>query len=76
MGELKNKCLQLTIQKDELVVKRFWGLKTDVYKASQLGGWKLSHQNYNHKHCEFIFLYVKIKKLQPLPKYIIKIITR
>ena len=56
MGELKNKCIQLHIESNMLTVKRFWGLQERIIKNSEIDGWKLSHQTYNHSGREIIFI--------------------
>jgi len=56
MGELKNKCTELYLENNEVRVKRFWGLQERIIKNSEIDGWKLSHQIYNHKQREFILI--------------------
>jgi hypothetical protein len=56
-GEVRTKCISVTINKNEIVVKRFFGLQAKTYKLSEIEGWKYSHLTGKGGTYEYLYLY-------------------
>lgn len=56
-GELRTKCIIITINKNDIIVKRFFGLLTKTYKFSDIEGWKYSHLTGKGGTYEYLYLY-------------------
>jgi hypothetical protein len=56
LGEIKNKCVKVNFDGDQLEVIRFFGLSERMYNKTEIDGWKLSHQLYFNDRKEFILI--------------------
>ncbi|KAB1230930.1 hypothetical protein [Chryseobacterium viscerum] len=56
-GELRTKCINITINKNDIIVKRLFGLFTKTYKISEIEGWKYSHLIGKGGTYEYLYLY-------------------
>jgi len=56
-GELRTKCIIITINKNDIIVKKFFGLLTKTYKFSEIEGWKYSHLTGKGGTYEYLYLY-------------------
>lgn len=61
-GELRTKCIIIELNKNEIIVKRFFGLITERYNGSEIEGWKYSLLSSQGGTYEYIYLYKSMKK--------------
>ncbi|WP_265428439.1 hypothetical protein [Chryseobacterium sp. YIM B08800] len=62
VGELRTKIIIVKIENNQLEVRRFFGLKIETYKFSEITGWKYSHQTSKGGTYEYLYLYKNDKK--------------
>lgn len=55
-GELRTKIIIIKIQPNEIIIKRFFGLKTEVYKNSEINGWVISYLTAQGGTYEYLYL--------------------
>jgi hypothetical protein len=66
LGEIRTKCISLTINKNEIVIKSFFGIFTKTFKFSEIDGWKYSHLTGKGGTYEYTYLYkngIKVAKI-------------
>ncbi|MGA9213400.1 hypothetical protein, partial [Kaistella sp.] len=68
-GELRTKMIKVEIDKNEIIIKRFFGLKTETYKNSEINGWKYSHLSSRGGTYEYLYLYKNDKKIIKISEY-------
>ncbi|MDR3023586.1 hypothetical protein [Chryseobacterium sp.] len=68
-GELRTKCINVAINKNEIVVKRFFGILTKTYKTSEIEGWKYSHLTGKGGTYEYLYLYTAGKKVVKISQF-------
>lgn len=68
-GEIRKKIIILGITKDEFIVKRFLGLKTEIYKISDIQGWKYSHLSSKSGTYEYLYIYKNDKKVIKISEF-------
>jgi len=56
-GEFRTKCITVEFINNDIIVKRFFGIKTEIYKSSDIKGFKVSHLSSNSKTYEYLYLY-------------------
>ncbi len=56
-GELRTKCISITINQNDIFVKKFFGLLTKTHKISEIEGWKYSHLTGKGGTYEYLYLY-------------------
>lgn len=61
-GELRTKYINVELNKNEIIVKRFFGLKTEIYRVSEIDGWKYSLLPSRGGTYEYLYLYKNNKK--------------
>lgn len=68
-GELRTKMIKVEIDKNEIIIKRFFGLKTESYKNQEIDGWKYSHLSSRGGTYEYLYLYKNEKKIIKISEY-------
>lgn len=68
-GELRTKMIKLEIDKNDIIIRRFFGLKTETYKFSEIEGWKYSHLTSSGGTYEYIYLYQNDKKIIKISEF-------
>jgi|SRR5690606_11714729 len=61
-GELRTKYINVELNKNEIIVKRFFGLKAERYRVSDIEGWKYSLLPSRGGTYEYLYLYKNNKK--------------
>lgn len=61
-GELRTKYINVELNKNEIIVKRFFGLKAERYRVSEIEGWKYSLLPSRGGTYEYLYLYKNNKK--------------
>ena len=61
-GELRTKYINVELNKNEIIVKRFLGLKAERYRVSEIEGWKYSLLPSRGGTYEYLYLYKNNKK--------------
>lgn len=61
-GELRTKNINVELNDNEIIVKRFFGLKTENYRVSEIDGWKYSLLPSRGGTYEYLYLYKNNKK--------------
>src|SRR5690606_32712707 len=69
IGDLRTKVLILKIDKEYIEIKRFFGLKKEIYKFSEFKGWKNSVQTSKGGTYEFLYLYKNEKKIIKISEF-------
>lgn len=69
IGELRTKFIIIGINKNEIKIKRFLGLKTETYKFSEIEGWKYSHLPSRGGTYEYLYLYQNNKKIIKISEF-------
>lgn len=69
LGELKTKCINVTINKNEIVVKRFFGIFTKTFNLSEIDGWKYSHLTGRGATYEYLYLYNSGNKVVKMSQF-------
>jgi len=69
VGELRTKIIIIEINKNEIKIKRFLGLKTETYKFSEVEGWKYSHLTSRGGTYEYLYLYKNNKKIIKISEF-------
>lgn len=68
-GELRTKFVTVELTKNDIKVKRFFGIKTDSYNFSELEGWKYSHLTSKAGTYEYLYLYKNGKKIIKISEF-------
>lgn len=68
-GELRTKCISVIISKNEIVVKRFFGILTKIYTISEIEGWKYSHLTGKGGTYEYLYLYKAGNKVVKISQF-------
>lgn len=68
-GELRTKMIIVEIEKNEIIIKRFFGLKTKTFKISELDGWKYSHLTSRGGTYEYLYLIKNGKKIIKISQF-------
>ncbi|REC54915.1 MULTISPECIES: hypothetical protein [Chryseobacterium] len=68
-GEIRTKCITLIIEKNEITVKRFFGIFTKSYKISEIEGWKYSHLTGKGGTYEYTYLYKNNNKIIKISQF-------
>ncbi|MGR3856820.1 hypothetical protein [Chryseobacterium indologenes] len=68
-GEVRTKCIKITINKDTIVVRRFFGLLTKTYKTHEIEGWKFSHLTGKGGTYEYLYLYKEGNKVVKISQF-------
>jgi hypothetical protein len=66
---LRTKFIIIEIEKNEIKIKRFLGLKTETYRFSEIKGWKNSHLTSNGGTYEYLYLYKNNKKIIKISEF-------
>lgn len=69
LGELRTKCISVIISKNEIVVKRFFGILTKIYTISEIEGWKYSHLTGKGGTYEYLYLYKAGNKVVKISEF-------
>lgn len=69
IGEIRTKFIIVKINENEIIVKRFLGLKTETFKFSEIKGWKYSHLSSRGGTYEFLYLYQNNKKIIKISEF-------
>jgi hypothetical protein len=62
IGELRTKIVMIKIENNQFEIKKFFGLKVETYKFSEIQGWKYSFQTSKGGTYEYLYLYKNDKK--------------
>lgn len=68
-GEVRTKCISITINKDNIVVRRFFGLLIKTYKISEIDGWKFSYLTGKGGTYEYLYLYKAGNKVVKISQF-------
>lgn len=68
-GELRTKFITIELQKNEIRVKRFFGIINEVYNLSELEGWKYSHLTSKGGTYEYLYIYKNGKKIIKISEF-------
>ncbi|MGG1921802.1 hypothetical protein AB1278_08320 [Chryseobacterium sp. NRRL B-14798] len=68
-GEVRTKCISITINKNDIVAKRFFGLLTKTYKISEIEGWKFSYLTGKGGTYEYLYLYKDGNKVVKISQF-------
>lgn len=68
-GEVRTKCIIVELYKNEIIVKKFFGLTSDTYKVSEIEGWKYSHLTSKSGTYEYLYLYKGDKKIIKISQF-------
>jgi hypothetical protein len=69
-GEFRTKNIKVVFDKNQIKVKRFYGLKTDVFQICQILGWKYSFLRSRHGQHEYLYLYnLESKKIIKISEF-------
>ena len=68
-GEIRTKFIKVEIESNQVIVKRFLGLKTEYYKFSDFDGWKFSHLSSRGGTYEYLYLYRAGNKVIKLSQF-------
>jgi hypothetical protein len=71
-GELRTKIISLNIENNKIELKRYFGLKNETYKISEINGWKYSHQTSKAGTYEYLYLYKNDKKIIKISEFYLK----
>jgi len=63
IGELRRKIVIIKIENNQFEIKKFFGLKVETYKFSEIKGWKHSLQKTKGRTYEYLYLYRNDKKI-------------
>ena len=69
IGELRTKIIIVKVENNQLEIKKFFGLKIETYKFSEIAGWKYSHQTSKGGTYEYLYLYKNNKKIIKLSEF-------
>lgn len=68
-GELRTKRININLNKNEIIVKRFFGLITENYRFSEIDGWKYSHLSSRGGTYEYLYLIKDEKKIVKISQF-------
>lgn len=68
-GEIRNKLIILEITNDHFIVKRFFGLRTEIYNISEIEGWKHSHLSSKSGTYEYLYISKNNKKVIKISEF-------
>ncbi|MCT2407489.1 hypothetical protein NZD88_08060 [Chryseobacterium antibioticum] len=68
-GEVRTKCIILKINRNEIIIKRFWGLQTKSYQFSEIEGWKYSHLTSKGGTYQYLYLYKNGSKIAKISQF-------
>lgn len=69
VGELRTKIVMIKIENNQFEIKKFFGLKVETYKFSEIKGWKHSLQTAKGGTYEYLYLYRNDKKIIKLSEF-------
>lgn len=69
IGELRTKVIIVEIEKDEIRIKRFFGIKVETYKISEISGWKYSHLTSRGGTYEYLYLIKNERKIIKISQF-------
>lgn len=69
LGEFRTKIIQFTLNDNEIIVKRFFGLISERYSALDFEGWKYSLLPSRGGSYEYLYLYKGNKKRVKLSEF-------
>lgn len=68
-GELRTKCIMVELVNNKIIVKRFFGIKTERYKLVDIKGFKTSLLSSNHNTYEYLYLYKNEDKIIKISQF-------
>ena len=68
-GELRTKMIIVEIGKNEIIIKRFFGLVSKTFRISELNGWKYSHLSSRGGTYEYLYLIKDQKKVIKISQF-------
>lgn len=68
-GEIRTKMITVIIENQEIIIKRYFGLKTETFKIAEINGWKYSHLTSRGGTYEYLYLIKNGKKIIKISQF-------
>src|SRR5690606_13126487 len=69
VGEIRTKFIIVEITENKIIVKRFFGLKREIFKFSEIKGWKYSYLSSIGGTYEYLYFYKNNRKVIKISEF-------